>query len=70
MDKCHGCGKPIIPNEDPRYTGREPEEFWHYACWEKTRPAPTNTTNLAAQIATTIANAENALNELRKALKK
>lgn len=70
MDNCHGCGKPIIPNEDPRYTGREPEEHWHYSCWDKTRPPPTNLSDLRAQLATSIIRAENALDELRKVLKK
>lgn len=70
VDKCRGCGRPIVPHEDPRYTGREPEEFWHYSCWEKTRPEPTNTQTLGAQMATTIRKAERALDELRDGLRR
>lgn len=37
-DICTGCGKPIIPNVEARYTAREfrdPPEYWHYDCWQK-----------------------------------
>ena len=37
-DICTGCGKPIIPNEEARYTAREfrnPPEYWHYDCFQK-----------------------------------
>ena len=31
---CCACGRPIVPGET-RWAGREPQEFWHYACWER-----------------------------------
>jgi len=30
---CRHCAKIIAPDE-PRWTAREPEEHWHYACAE------------------------------------
>lgn len=51
-DLCHGCGQPIVPLVNARYTGREPEEHWHYGCWSKDRPPPTNMKTIAAELAT------------------
>jgi len=31
---CSGCGLPIEPGE-PRWTGHEPLEAWHYTCAEE-----------------------------------
>lgn len=69
-DNCRGCGHPIVPLVDARYTGREPDEHWHYECWSKDRPPPTNLTDLRAQIATTALRAEDALNRLRRSLRR
>lgn len=68
-DFCQGCGLAIVPLVDPRYTGREPEEHWHYECWSKDRPEPTNTSDLRAQLATTL-RAERALENLRRSLRR
>lgn len=31
---CHGCKKKILSGE-PRYTAKEPDEYWHYDCRPK-----------------------------------
>jgi len=39
---CRRCALPIYPG-DPRWSAREPLEFWHYACAEEanlTRSSP------------------------------
>jgi len=34
---CKGCGEKI-DDGDSRYSGREPDEYWHYRCWKKQDP--------------------------------
>ncbi len=68
-DLCHGCGREIVPLQDARYTGREPEECWHYGCWEKGRPEPTNMRTLAAEMATNIERVNRAMNRVRRVLR-
>ena len=36
-ETCEGCGKPILLYE-ARYTGEEPEKFWHFACYKDKHP--------------------------------
>jgi hypothetical protein len=66
---CNGCLQLIVPLKEPRYTGREPEEHWHYKCWEIGRPEPTNVQTLAAQLATSTLKVERAFGELKRRLK-
>lgn len=68
-DLCHKCGKPIVPHEEPRYTGREPEETWHYKCWKVGRPEPTNRSTLAADMAATLERGQRALDALKRRLR-
>lgn len=69
VTNCRGCGREIIPLVSPRYTGREPEEHWHYSCWELKRPEPTNISTLGAEMATTMLKAQRALDDLKRRLR-
>lgn len=37
-DICKGCTKPILSGE-ARYTGKEPDECWHFDCHDQRRKA-------------------------------
>lgn len=64
---CKGCGKKIIPNVDPRYTGREPEEYWHWDCHEAVKEKYEST---RSEIPAAIERLDNALARLRSVMRR
>ena len=66
---CPGCREPVLAGE-MRYAGRMPEENWHAHCWADRRDyAPhTNSSDLRAQLASSIDNLENAFEKLKSVI--
>lgn len=70
-DICRGCGRPIVAHEEPRYMGREPDEHWHWSCFQPHRGtlADTNLSDIRAQLATAVENVERAFEKLKAGLR-